>query len=298
MSIDPASLGATSGPKQVTWTDRDTMLYALGVGAGAQELSLTTENSHDTPQQVLPTFAVIVAAGFDVMPKLGQVSLGRLLHGSQEIRVHRPLPAAGSLSVISEIVDLQDKGEGRNAIVVLAGRGCDPATGELVAESITTLVFRGEGGFGGTPGQRPKQVEIPDQAPDLQLEDPTDDRLPLVYRLSGDRNPLHSDPWFAREKAGFERPIMHGLCTYGIAGRALIRGLCDGDPSRLSAIATRFTAPVFPGDRLTTSVWRTGSGTALFRTQARGPGDAEARTVLDDGRAEFSEKGDLGTIED
>jgi len=144
--IDPASLGAMSGPRLVSWTDRETLLYALGVGAGAGDLALTTENSRGVPQLVLPTFAVIVAAGFDVLPKAGKVSYGRMLHGSQEVRVHRPLPPSGELSVVSQIAGVQDKGQGRSAVIILAGRGSDPATGELVAETLTTLVFRGGAG--------------------------------------------------------------------------------------------------------------------------------------------------------
>lgn len=287
MTINADSIGATSGPKQVTWTDRDTLLYALGVGAGAEDLSLTTENSHGITQQVLPTFAVIVAAGFDVLPKVGKIKWGRMLHGAQEIRLYRPLPPSGALSVISEIVDLQDHGEGKNAKVTIAGRGSDPETGEPVADTFSTLVLRGQGGFGGKPGERSAPVEIPDREPDVVLDDATDERLPLIYRLSGDRNPLHSDPWYAREKAGFPRPILHGLCTYGIAGRALVRGLCEGDTSRISMIAARFTAPVFPGERLTTSIWRTGGNGAVFRTEAWGPDGPGRRVVLDGGRAEL-----------
>jgi len=287
MTIDADSLGATSGPKHVTWTDRDTLLYALGLGAGVEDLSLTTENSHGVPQQVLPTFAVIVAAGFDVLPKVGQVNWGKLLHGAQEVRVHRPLPPSGALSVVSEITGLQDKGEGKNAVVVLTGRGSDPETGELVAETVTTLVLRGQGGFGGQPGEKAAHPGIPDRDPDIQIAETTDERLPLIYRLSGDRNPLHSDPWFAREKAGFPKPIMHGLCTYGIAGRALVRGLCDGDTAKLSVIAARFTSPVFPGERLNTRIWRTGARTAVFRVEASGPDGADRRVVLDEGRAEL-----------
>lgn len=287
MTVNAGSLGATCGPKHVTWTDRDTLLYALGVGAGVEDLSLTTENSHDTPQQVLPTYAVIVAAGFDVLPKIGKVNWGRLLHGAQEIRVHRPLPPSGALSVMSEIVDLQDKGEGKSAIVTLAGRGSDPDTGELVAESISTLVLRRQGGFGGRPGGKAEPVVIPDRAPDIVAVDPTDERLPLIYRLSGDRNPLHSDPWYATVIAGFPRPILHGLCAYGIAGRTLVRELCHGDTTQIAAIAARFTSPVFPGDRLITLVWRTGEGSGVFRTEATGSDDLNRRVVLDSGRVEL-----------
>ena len=287
MTIDPNSLGATSGPKEVRWSVRDTLLYALGVGAGAEDLSLTTENSHGIEQQVLPTFAVIVAAGFDVLPKVGKVNYGRMLHGSQEIRVHRPLPPAGTLSVVSEIAELQDKGEGRNAVVTLAGRGSDPDSGELVAETLTTLVFRGHGGFGGKPGARTAVPERPTREPDEKIDFLSDTRLPLIYRLSGDRNPLHSDPWYAREKAGFPGPIMHGLCTYGIAGRALVTALVNGDASRLTGVGARFTSPVFPGEVLITSIWRTGEGTAVFRVEAEGAAAQGRRIVLDDGTASF-----------
>ncbi|NMH98208.1 MaoC family dehydratase [Pseudonocardia acidicola] len=285
MGIKADSLGATAGPKDVSWTDRETLLYALGLGAGPEDLAFVTENSHDLPQQVLPTFAVIVAAGFDALPKIGRPNWGRMLHGSQEIRVHRPLPAAGSLAVTSEIGELQDKGEGKNAVASLIGRGVDPETGELVVETVTTLVFRGEGGFGGEPGAKADPVVIPDRAPDARRSQETDARLPLIYRLSGDRNPLHSDPWFAREKAGFPGPILHGLCTYGIAGRALVADFADGDPDRIGSIAARFTSPAFPGDTLTTLIWKLDDGTAVFRTEATGPDGAEPRVVLDGGRA-------------
>lgn len=284
MGIEAGSLGATAGPKRVSWSDRDTLLYALGVGAGAEDLALTTENSHDTPQQVLPTFAVIVAAGFDVLPKIGKPKWGKMLHGAQEIRVHRPLAPAGELEVTSEIAELQDKGDGKNAVAALVGRGVDPESGDLVVETVTTLVFRGEGGFGGQPGEKAVPVTIPDREPDGRRSQPTDSRLPLIYRLSGDRNPLHSDPWFARERAGFPGPILHGLCTYGIAGRALVEGFAGGDPDRIASITARFTSPAFPGDTLTTSTWKLNDGSAVFRTEATSP-DGSSRVVLDGGHA-------------
>ncbi|MFR9804132.1 MaoC/PaaZ C-terminal domain-containing protein [Pseudonocardia sp. RS010] len=285
MPINADSVGATSGPKEVSWTDRETMLYALGLGAGPEDLAFVTENSHDTPQQVLPTFAVIVAAGFSVLPKIGKPNWGRMLHGAQEVRIHKPLPAAGRLAVTAEIGELQDKGEGRNAICSLVGRGVDPDSGELVVETVTTLVFRGEGGFGGAPGVMAEPVVIPDRDPDARHSQETDTRLPLIYRLSGDRNPLHSDPWFAQEKAGFPGPILHGLCTYGIAGRALVSDFAGGDPDRIGSIAARFTSPAFPGDILSTMIWRLEDGTAVFRTEAAAPDGSEPRVVLDGGYA-------------
>ena len=160
-----------------------------------------------------------------------------LLHGSQEIRVFEPLPAAGKLSVVGEVADIQDKGEGKNAVVMLKATGTDPDTGKVVAETMATAVIRGEGGFGGQPGQRPAAPEIPDREPDARVALPTREDQALIYRLSGDRNPLHSDPWFARELAGFPRPILHGLCTYGVAGRALVTDLGGGDATKVTAIA-------------------------------------------------------------
>jgi len=289
MAIDPSAIGAVTEPKVYEWTERDTLLYALGVGAGTGDLAYTTENSHDVPQQVLPTFAVICCMGFAATPLVGSFNWGMLLHGSQEIRLFAPLPAAGALSVVAEVADIQDKGEGKNAIIILRARGTDPATGAHVAETLTTLVIRGDGGFGGQPGQRAAAPEFPDRAPDARIALPTREDQALIYRLSGDRNPLHSDPWFARELAGFPTPILHGLCTYGFAGRALLGELAGGQAAKLTAVAARFSAPVFPGETLTTSIWRTGSGRAVYRTEASGADGSNARIVLDDGVAEYTD---------
>jgi len=292
MAIDPNSVGAVTEPMLFEWTDRDTMLYALGVGAGTEDLSFTTENSHGITQQVLPTYAVICCPAFGAAAKIGISNWAMLLHGSQAIRLHAPLPAAGKLSVVCEVADIQDKGEGKNAIIVLRARGSDPGSGAPVAETLTTLVIRGAGGFGGVPGQRPAAPEIPDREPDARIALPTREDQPLIYRLSGDRNPLHSDPWFAREMAGFPKPIMHGLCTYGFSGRALVAELGNGDASAITSIDARFTKPVFPGETLTTLIWRTEPGKAVFRTEAsgaEGAGDGAARLVLEDGAVEYTE---------
>jgi acyl dehydratase len=289
MAIDPTAIGATTEPQLFEWTDRDTLLYALGVGAGVDDLAFTTENSHDIEQQVLPTYAIIACLPFGAAAKIGSFNFAMLLHGSQGIRLFEPLPPAGKLSVIAEVADIQDKGEGKNAVVMLKGTGTDPETSRVVAETLTTLVIRGAGGFGGEPGQRPAALEIPDREPDAKVSLSTREDQALIYRLSGDRNPLHSDPWFAREMAGFPKPIMHGLCTYGVAGRALVAELGGGDATKVNAVAARFTSPVFPGDTLTTSIWRTQPGHAIFRTEASNPDGSDARLVLEDGVAEFRE---------
>jgi acyl dehydratase len=287
MPIDPTAVGATTAPTLFEWTDRDTMLYALGVGAGTADLSFTTDNSHGIDQQVLPTYAVICCMGFSAAAKIGEFDFSRLLHGSQQIRLFAPLPPAGALSVVAEVADIQDKGEDKNAIVMLRARGTDPATQEPVAETLTTAVIRGAGGFGGAPGERPPAPEIPERQPDAQVGYATREDQALLYRLSGDRNPLHSDPWFAQTLAGFPKPILHGLCTYGFAGRALVAELAGGDATEITGIAARFTSPVFPGETLTTSIWRTEPGQAVFRTEAAAPDGADARVVLDDGAVQY-----------
>lgn len=289
MPLDPTAIGAKTEPHLFEWTDRDTLLYALGVGAGTDDLAFTTENSHGIEQQVLPTYAVIACLPFAAIGLVGPFNFAMLLHGSQGIRLYEPLKPAGRLSVVAEVVDLQDKGEGKNAIVMLKATGTDPDTSTVVTETFTTAVLRGEGGFGGQPGQRPVAPEIPDRAPDARISLPTREDQALIYRLSGDRNPLHSDPWFARELAGFPRPILHGLCSYGVAGRALVAELGGGDARKVRGIDARFTSPVFPGETLTTSIWRTEPGRAVFRTKAAGPDGADARLVLEDGAAEYTD---------
>ena len=287
MPLDPNAIGAKTDPQLFSWNDRDTLLYALGVGAGVDDLAFTTENSHDIEQQVLPTYAVIACLPFAAAAKIGTFNFAMLLHGSQGIRLYEPLPPAGKLSVVAEVADIQDKGEGKNAIVMLKATGTNPDTGTVVAETFTTAVIRGEGGFGGQPGQRPVAPEIPDREPDANIALPTRADQALIYRLSGDRNPLHSDPWFARELAGFPKPILHGLCSYGVAGRALVAELGGGDARKVTAIDARFTSPVFPGETLTTSIWRTESGRAVFRTVAAEPDGSNSRPVLEDGAAEY-----------
>jgi acyl dehydratase len=227
--------------------------------------------------------------GFPALAKVGDFNFGLLLHGSQEIILHKPLSPAGSISVASEVADIQDKGEGKNAIIVLRAVGTDSATSELVAETLSTFVIRKAGGFGGVPGERAPAPEIPERTADSRTTMPTREDQPLIYRLSGDRNPLHSDPWFAQTLAGFPKPIMHGLCTYGFAGRALVADLGGGDASRITGIKARFTSPVFPGETLSTSIWRTTPGQAVFTTEAAAPDGSGARLVLEDGVATYSE---------
>jgi hypothetical protein len=216
MAIDPKAVGATTDPMLFEWTDRDTILYALGVGAGTEDLSFTTENSHGITQQVLPTYAVICCPAFGAAGKVGSFNWAMLLHGSQGIRLHprrRAMAAVGRRGPTSRTRVRQERDHH------VARRGTDPDTGTPVAETLTTLVIRGEGGFGGGLGQRPVAPEIPDREPDARVALPTREDQPLIYRLSGDCNPPHSDPWFAKELASASLPIMHG-CALRFSGRA------------------------------------------------------------------------------
>lgn len=267
------------------------MLYALGVGADAKELAFVTENSHNVAQRVLPTYAVIVADASAALPLVGEIDMSRVVHGAQSMRLHRPLPPDGCVDATASVVSLVDKGPGGNAVIELAARAVEPDTGALLAETRSTVILGGGGGFGGCAGERGDRREVPDWQADIEVEGATRADQALLYRLSGDHNPLHSDPWFSRERAGFPTPILHGLCTYGFAGRALLSELCGGDDARLISMSARFTAPVFPGEMLTTRMWRTGTQDGLFRTLAHRDGD-EPRVVLDGGRVRFVEIAD------
>ncbi|MCU1375524.1 MAG: dehydrogenase [Actinomycetia bacterium] len=277
--VDPGAVGATVGPERHSWTADDALLYALAVGAGPSELAFTTENSHDCPQRILPTFALVICPGGRVLHRLGDVDLGRAVHGAQVITLHGPLPTAGAIDVVERVTALHDKGPGRHAIVETTATGHDATTGALLIERVGTVVLRGQGGFGGSPAPPAPAPFRPDLEPDVVVEDATRAEQALRYRLTGDRNPLHSDPWFAVERGGFPAPILHGLCTYGFAGRALLHELCGGDPAWFGTMSARFTSPVVPGEVLRTSIWRHGEG-ARFRTVA----GADERLVLDDGR--------------
>ncbi|MGW0593754.1 MaoC/PaaZ C-terminal domain-containing protein [Streptosporangium sp. NPDC002607] len=277
MPVDLTAVGYRSAPHQVTWNADQAMLYALGVGAGAQdpldELPFTTENSEGLPQRALPTFAVILSM-IPLGRSYGDFDPARLLHAEQGIRLYRPLPVAGEGLVTAGIDAMYDKGSG--ALVTVSSRLTD-AHGEPIADVTRGAFLRGEGGFGGERGPA-DTWQVPDREPDAVVEERTAPNQALLYRLSGDRNPLHSDPKFAAA-GGFDRPILHGLCTYGFAGRALLRGACESEPARLTEMSCRFSRPTYPGGTLRTSIWIDGEQ-VWFRTA-----DGDGAIVLDRGRA-------------
>jgi acyl dehydratase len=279
MPIDPSAVGAEAGPVERSWKSKDALLYAVGVGAGVEELAFTTENSRGLEQQVLPTFAVIAGGGASAMGKVGDVDWTQLVHGEQAFELAGPIPVEGTVSTTSRITGIYDKGKG--AVIVSESTSVDAATGELRFTNRSSVFIRGAGGFGGDRGPSGPRNVPPERVPDHRVTYPTSADQALIYRLSGDRNPLHSDPAFA-ELAGFDRPILHGLCTYGVTGRALLHVLCGSDPARFRSMEGRFSAPVYPGEDLVVSMWQVGEGEALFSTAT-----PDGRTVIDQGRVTY-----------
>ena len=263
MPINPDAAGAVGEETEISWTSKDSLLYALGVGAGASdpagfELEFTTENTRGVPQRALPTQVVVMGAGN--MPDYGDFNLAALLHGDQHIELHQELPVEGSALAQTRVAAIYDKIKA--ALVVLETNVCSH-DGDPMWSSRTGLFVSGEGGWGGDRGPS-STWQQPDREPDHVTGYDTRTDLALLYRLNGDRNPLHSDPAFAA-MAGFDTPILHGLCTFGVTGRALLHALCDSDPARFGSMGGRFKAPVLPGQRLDVRMWVEGD-TTLFQT--------------------------------
>jgi acyl dehydratase len=286
MALDHSIVGVPGEPQERSWTSADALLYAVGVGAGLgdplRELAFTTENCQGIEQQVLPTYAVLIAQSRRGR-NLGTFDRAMLVHAEQGFELHQPLPVAGTVRTVSTVTGIYDKGSG--ALVSTESVAVDAATGQPLVTSRGGTFIRGEGGFGGPRGDS-QPWAVPDREPDHQVSYPTRPEQALIYRLSGDRNPLHVDPAFAA-RGGFERPILHGLCTYGVTGRALLHALCDGDPARFRGMFGRFSAPVLPGETLTVSIWADpADGSARFRTTRE-----DGTVVIDRGRVSFSAAG-------
>ncbi len=279
MPLDPKAVGASSDPVTVGWTSKDALLYAVGIGGGTDELAYTTENTAGVTQLVYPTFPVVVGMGAtDIITRAGTFDMAMLLHGTQSVTLHQPLPAEATGTLVSTITGLFDKGK---AAVLNTANTMTDTSGAALFTCESGAFIRGEGGFGGERGPSGPNNVPPEREPDHVVTYSTRPEQALIYRLSGDRNPLHADPSFAA-RAGFDRPILHGLCSYGFTGRALLHSLCDGDSSRFRHMEARFSASVYPGEDLTVRVWRTGPTEALFTTAV---GD---RVVIDQGLCRFS----------
>jgi acyl dehydratase len=280
MPINHDVVGAEGAPIVHSWTSKDALLYAVGVGAGIDELAFTTENSHEVPQRVLPTMAAVIGAGVSgAISAIGSFDFAMLVHGEQSFVQHREIPVEGSLTATGKIVGIYDKGSG--AVVAVEGECVDNETGELLLTVGSAIFIRGEGGWGGDRGPSGDRNAAPDRAADHSVSYQVRPDQALTYRLSGDRNPLHSDPWFAA-LAGFDRPILHGLCTYGFTGRALLHTMCGSDPAKFRSMEGRFASPVFPGEELTIEMWNEGTGECIFQTRGE-----DGRVVLVGGRHTF-----------
>jgi acyl dehydratase len=263
MPIDPQQArGAQLPPVSATYTPDQVILYHLGIGAGVPptdpgELAYTYEKN----LKVLPSFAVIPAMGS--LPGLAQVpglelNLAMLLHGEQEVILQRPLPPEATLVTSARVAEIYDKGKA--ALVILEAESRD-AAGELLFTNRFSLFARGEGGFGGDSGPKAGN-QPPERAPDAVIESPTLPQQALLYRLCGDKNPLHADPEFAK-LAGFDQPIIHGLCSYGIACKAVVDRVLEGDVTRVARYQARFAGVAFPGETYHTAYWREGQSVLL-----------------------------------
>ena len=247
-------------------TRRDAAFYALSVGVGQDPLDERQLDFVDARRamRALPSMAVVLGhAGFWLADPRTGVDAVRLLHGEQGIVLHRPLPVAGEIVGRTRVAGLVDKGEGKGALLYLEKQLLDAASEDVLATLQSTIVLRGDGGFGGPPGPVRPPHPAPQGEPDLTVDLPTRPEQALYYRLNGDDNPLHSDPETAA-RAGFPRPILHGLCTLGVVAHALLRALGGYDPARFRQLDLRFSAPVFPGETIRTEIWWDGA----FRARA------------------------------
>lgn len=269
---------------QVTqsYTEKDCVLYALGVGFGENpldkaELPFVFE---EPALKVAPSMAAVLASpGFWARDPLSGVDWRRFLHAEQEVILHRPLPTAATVSATTQVTRIIDKGADRGALIYLERVVRDDA-GPLATVRVVNLA-RGNGGCGGDAGPQPRPHPLPARAADATIETRTDPRSALIYRLSGDPNPLHVDPDLAR-MASFERPILHGLCSFGVAAREILAGFCDYAPDRLRALKLRFSKPVYPGETLRLELWRDGDVVSFRATVA----DRDV-VAFDNGRAEI-----------
>lgn len=255
------------------YTARDAILYALGLGCGHDptdeaELRYVFEE-HARGQLVVPSLAVVLGGPGAWMrdPRTG-IDWVRSLHGEQGLVMHAPLPPGATVIGRNRVTEIVDKGPGKGALLLMERDIVDAASGRLIATRTSSSFLRGDGGCGAPGAAKPRPEPLPARAPDAVVEIGTRPEAALLYRLSGDDNPVHASPAVARQ-AGFERPILHGLCTFGIACRALIRGACGGDPARLGSMQGRFSAAVYPGETQTVELWDEGQGRLRFRTRVR-----------------------------
>jgi acyl dehydratase len=270
-ALSPDVVGLELAPTKFSYEERDVMLYALGIGA--KELEFIFERGLKT----IPTFAVIPAfpalmglsAAVDINPVM-------ILHGEQGFRISRQIPTSGTLTTSGKVTGVYDKGKG--ALVTIESTTKDSG-GETVFTNTSGIFIRGAGGFGGDRGPEAGNA-APERGPDRTVEMQTLDIQAAIYRLSGDRNPLHIDPAFAK-MAGYDRPILHGLCSFGFAGRAVLAEYCGNDPARMLGMSVRFSGVVYPGDTIITDMWDEGKGKIIVQARTQ-----EGRVVISNAAVE------------
>jgi acyl dehydratase len=273
MAIDVAKLkNWPFAPIEQRYSARDTILYALGLGLGQDPMDRAQLRFvYEDGLQALPTMAVVLGyPGFWAKDPATGIDWVKLLHGEQSLELHAPLPAEGTVVGTTRVTALVDKGAGKGALMYSERDITEAGSGRLLAVSRSVSFMRGDGGFSAS-GQTsddapPPRAATPDTLPDHVCELQTRPEAALIYRLSGDYNPVHVDPAVAKS-AGFERPILHGLCSFGVSGHALLKTLCGWDPTRLKEIGCRFSSPVYPGETLRVEMWSLGGGRHAFRTR-------------------------------
>jgi len=256
----PEILQIRPEPVISTYTDKDTILYALGVGMGAEPAELPFV--YEKALRALPSMSAVLGRGFEKILVEGGIDFMMLLHGEQRLRVHKPLPPEGRILTSARCLSVIDKGAGKGALLNIECTISDAAKGDRYSTLITTLFCRGDGGFDGPAEGALMPHEIPTGPHDKEVPLKTRPDQAILYRLTGDRNPLHIDPAIAAQ-AGFEKPVLHGLCTYGFACRAVLQAYCDLDPARIKSFDVRFSSPVFPGETIVTRMWKRGSSVSF-----------------------------------
>ena len=259
MAVTYEALKALKGPvREFSYDARDAMLYALSIGVGVdpmdkRQLAFCYEKDLHT----MPSMATVICWDDTLLFGAG-LDIVKIVHGEQRLKLHRPLPIAASLKSQVSVVDVFDKGAGRGCVILTRQEIEEVGKGPLA--TLDSVVFaRGDGGVGGPGGSPDALAPVPERAPDKVVSAKTQPNQALYYRLNGDRNPLHCDPDVAKA-AGFDRPILHGLCTWGHACQAAVRGMLDDNAETVTRVAARFTAPVFPGETIRTEMWKGDKG--------------------------------------
>jgi acyl dehydratase len=254
----PAILDLKSDEEAIVWKDKDAMLYALGVGLGSDPLNLDElPFVYENGLKAVPTLAtvLVMTEGYAKLIARSGINFARVVHGEETVELHRPLPPEGEGTVLHRVAAVYDKGE--KGAVMIVETSLNDRAGQPIVTLRSSIFARADGGFGGSSEGEAQPHKVPERPADLTLDFPTRPDQALLYRLNGDRNPLHADPAFAK-MVGFERPILHGLCTFGITCRAVLQAYTGFDPAKVKSHQARFSAPVLPGETVSVDLWRDG----------------------------------------